>query len=403
MSKLIITLVLAVAVMLVGCANDRLGLESAATNKSVVQEPGFAFADDSSFVESAVAARAPSPMAEMEVIREVVREMETSGDGAAGMSGAMQTSQRKVISSASISLVVDVVETAIKQAQTAVEGLGGFVEHLSSSGGSRQEQANMTLRVPQEQFSTAVAVIEGLGVVESRNLGSEDVSAQFIDLGARLKSSLGEEKSLLSLLERTSTVGEILAIERELFRVRADIERSQGQLNFLERRVDLATINLFLVPLEDRVAVPPSASLSIEVTVVGERVNAIKAMVASVDGTTDGVFHSLRFGRERADLTLNVFTRDFDRIIEFLEDQGEVLTKELTEETSGTVSGSNLPEKPNGRIQVSLLDESGVEGFPVWGVIGIILGSIAGSVVIIFLGYRGLMLIRQRGSGGRFE
>lgn len=65
-----------------------------------------------------------------------------------------------------------------------------------------------------------------MGAVESRNLGTEDVSAQFIDLEARLKSSLGEEQSLLRLLERASTVGEILTIERELFRVRADIERS---------------------------------------------------------------------------------------------------------------------------------------------------------------------------------
>ena len=204
-------------------------------------------------------------------------------------------------------------------------------------------------------------------------------------------------------MERTSTVGEILTIERELFRVRADIERSQGQLNFLERRVDMATINLFLVPLEDRVAVPPSASLGIDVDGVGERVDAIKAMVASADGTVDRVFLSVRFGRERADLTLNVFTRDFARIVDFLEDQGEVTTKELTEQTSGTVSGSNLPEKPNARIEVSLLDESGVGGFPVLGVVGIILGAIAGGAVVLFLGYRGLMLFRQRGGGGRFD
>jgi hypothetical protein len=403
MSKLIITLVLAVAVMLAACASDQLGLESAATSKSAIQGLDFAFADDSPFLESALSVGVPAPMAEMEVIREVVRESAASAGGVSASNGAMQIAQRKVISSASISLVVDVVETAIEQAQAAVEGLGGFVEHLSSSGGPRQQQASMTLRVPQEQFSAAVSAIEALGAVESRNLGTEDVSAQFIDLEARLKSSLGEEQSLLRLLERTSTVGEILTIERELFRVRADIERSQGQLNFLERRVDLATINLFLVPLEDRVAVPPSASLGIDVDGVGERVDAIKAMVASADGTVDRVFLSVRFGRERADLTLNVFTRDFARIVDFLEDQGEVTTKELTEQTSGTVSGSNLPEKPNARIEVSLLDESGVGGFPVLGVVGIILGAIAGGAVVLFLGYRGLMLFRQRGGGGRFD
>ena len=48
------------------------------------------------------------------------------------------------------------------------------------------------------------------------------------------------------MLGRTSTVSEVLTIERELTRVRSDIERFQGQLNFLERRIDLATITVSL-------------------------------------------------------------------------------------------------------------------------------------------------------------
>ena len=83
--------------------------------------------------------------------------------------------------------------------------------------------------------------------MQSKNLGSEDVSEWSIDMQARLKSSLREEESLLSLLGRTSTVSEVLTIERELTRVRSDIERFQGQLNFLERRIDLATITVSLL------------------------------------------------------------------------------------------------------------------------------------------------------------
>ena len=100
--------------------------------------------------------------------------------------------------------------------------------------------------MPQAQFSSAVEQIELVGKVQSKNLGSEDVSERFIDLQARLKSSLREDESFLSLLDRTSTVIEVLAIERELTRVRLDIERLQGQLNFLERRIDLATITVSL-------------------------------------------------------------------------------------------------------------------------------------------------------------
>ena len=113
--------------------------------------------------------------------------------------------------------------------------------------------------MPQAQFSSAVEQIELVGKVQSKNLGSEDVSERFIDLQASLKSSLREEESLLSLLGRTSTVSEALTIERELTRVRSDIERFQGQLNFLERRIDLATITVSLASPHRSSGQPPSA------------------------------------------------------------------------------------------------------------------------------------------------
>ena len=134
-------------------------------------------------------------------------------------SGALQTAQRKVISSASITVELKNISEATTQVRVIAESLGGFVEQLSSSGGPQRQRATMTIRVPQDQFFPALERIEALGTVQSRNIGSEDVSEQFIDLEAHLKSALGEEQSLLSLLERAGTVSEVLAIERELFRV----------------------------------------------------------------------------------------------------------------------------------------------------------------------------------------
>ena len=98
------------------------------------------------------------------------------------------------------------MEAAIDQVRAIAEGLGGFVEQLSSSGEPSHERANITMRVPQENFLTTLERIEDPGKVRSRNLGTEDVSEQFIDLEARLKSSLREEVSLLSLLERAGAV-----------------------------------------------------------------------------------------------------------------------------------------------------------------------------------------------------
>ena len=217
----------------------------------------------------------------------------------------------------------------------------------------------MTIRVPQDQFFTALERIEALGEVQSKNVGSEDVSEQFIDLEARLKSSLREEESLLSLLGRSVTVSEVLAIERELARVRSEIERWQGQLNFLERRVALATIIVSLFPPQVPVALPPSGSLSLEVEDVTFSLEETRRTVVRFDGEVDQVIVTVRDGKERADLTLRVPEADFNRVIVLLEAQGKVKTKELREGTGTEQSseGAGVDEEPEARIELSLLEE----------------------------------------------
>ena len=103
-------------------------------------------------------------------------------------------------------------------------------------------------------------------------------------------------------------MSEILTIERELSRVRSQVERLQGQLNFLERRVELATISVNLFPPKEVVAEPPSASVTIQVSDVTGSVDQVKAMVSALDGMLDRVSLLLRDGKERADLSLRVFT-----------------------------------------------------------------------------------------------
>ena len=311
-------------------------------------------------------------------------EMSNGGGGFAGSAHALQTARRQVISTAEITLSVSVVQTAIDQTQSAVVGMGGFVERLSSSGGPRRQRANMTIRVPQAQFFSAISRIEALGVVQSRNLGAEDVSAQFIDLEARLKSSLREEESLLGLLERTQSVAEVLAIERELFRVRAEIERAQGQLNFIERRVDLATIDLTLVPIDGQVASPPSASFIIGVDDVGASVSGAKGMVASVDGLVDRVFFSVDSDREDADLSVRVHAKDFERVVDFLEAQGDVRSKTLSESSGLTPNNAAPLGRPEAAIEIVFSGGSG-GGRSILMVIGIVLGAIVLVVVALLL------------------
>ena len=377
MAKLITLVMVGLLLFLLACSGEPEFAESpdSADELSVTSQSKFAA------VEEAGVFAAPAALS---------FAMGDTEDGRVAAGLALQTLQRKVISSATISIKVKVVEEAMAQIRTFAEDVGGFVEQLSSSGSDKRQQASMTVRVPQDQFFTALERIETLGEVQSKNVGSEDVSEQFIDLDARLRSTLREEESMLALLGRSVTVSEVLAIERELARVRSEIERLQGQLNFLERRVALATISIFLSPPKVQLALPPSGSLSMEVADVTGSLEEAKARVVSLDGLVEEVFLSVLDGKEKADLTLRVRTADFDRMMAFLESQGKVKLKEVREgtvqdeiegDTSQPSGGAGDEEEPEARIELSLLEEDGFLSLAL--IFGITVAS--GAVVLLFL------------------
>ena len=368
MGKLLIFIAILSAALLLACGSpsspQSTGAETVEFSKDSRNGVGFA---DSAGVRGPAGAPVPAvasnpsgviqgldSLSEEFNLAESAAEIRRAGDGDA--SSTLQTTQRRIISNASISIEVETVEAAIDQVRSIAEGLGGFVEHLSSFGSDENQQANMTLRLPQDQFVTAVDRIEELGKVRARNLGNEDVSEQFIDLEARLKSSLREEESLLSLLERANQVSEILTIERELSRVRTDIERVQGQLNFLERRVDLATVSVSLFRPSSRLPEPPSAIMVIKESNVSDRVSEVKNLTATLNGEIDQVLLSTKDGRERADISLRVFPQDFEQVMSVLESQGKIVSRNVREGFTPAQTEDVSPENPNARIEVSFTE-----------------------------------------------
>ncbi len=357
-----------------------------------------AIAEDSPAVdgrESAVDEISRGASTQMEVLVETaaIQVVGDSGPASGASSGALEIVGRKVISAASLSIEVELVDPTVSEVRHIAEELGGFVERIGSSGDRDSQYATMTIRVPQQVFFTAIDRIEALGVVQSRNVGSDDVSEQFIDLEARLKSSLREEESLLSLLDRATTVSEILTIERELSRVRSEVERLQGQLTFLERRVDLATISLTLFS-PDETTVPPAASLTIEVSAITGGVDEVKRLIGLKEGELDMVALSIRKGAERADISLRVFTPDFSGVLTAIERQGKLLSKELQEGTAPVAEEAARTGDPDARI--NLVFVKGEE--PNWGVISAIVAPISVALLglLLYVTYR---VGRRRGAG----
>ncbi len=168
----------------------------------------------------------------------------------------LETLNRMIIYTAQLGLKVDNVDSAMNEIRNITENLGGFVSGAFMSKKDGQKMGVITIRVPQENFNTAIMVIEMLGDVESKDVKGEDVTEQYVDLKARLSNFQREEQRLTEILAMCKTVEEVLRVESELNRVRGEIERLTGQIQYLETRVDLATITVSLSEAKPWIEIP---------------------------------------------------------------------------------------------------------------------------------------------------
>lgn len=142
--------------------------------------------------------------------------------------------QRVVIYNAALRIVVSHVDEAIKEMERIAELRGGYVQRIKMD--------QITIRIPVQQYQSAVASVEELGQVTERELEALDVTEEFVDLEARLRNAKNVRNRFEALLERAETVEAALAVEKELQRVNEEIERLKAKLELIKNRMAFSTI-----------------------------------------------------------------------------------------------------------------------------------------------------------------
>lgn len=151
----------------------------------------------------------------------------------------------KIIRTVTLAIMTRDVGAVRPAIESLLKNVGGFVGTMQASGDGRSASLRATLRVPVNSLDRAVAALRGLGRVTDETQSGEDVSEQVRDLEARLTNSRNTEKRLTEVLRtRTGDVSDVLQVEREMARVREEIERMDAERIDLERRVAYATITL---------------------------------------------------------------------------------------------------------------------------------------------------------------
>lgn len=175
-----------------------------------------------------------------------VAETDTSG-------GAPQslTADRKIVRSAQLSIIVKDAPTAALDVARIAERAGGYVtqssESRSTEGGQRTAQVEM--RVPAAQLDNVLDQLRHYGIrVDSEAVSANDMTAQYVDMDARLRNLRAEENQYLEIMQRAGTIKDTLAVAEQLSSTREQIEQLQGQLTLLQHQVEMSQIDVSLMP-----------------------------------------------------------------------------------------------------------------------------------------------------------
>ncbi|KXS44651.1 MAG: hypothetical protein AWU59_357 [Methanolobus sp. T82-4] len=164
--------------------------------------------------------------------------------GGAGTGSA----NRKTITTVEMSMEVDDAAATIDTITDATIASGGYVSSSSvydlNYNSDARKAGYITVRVPESDYPVFLETVEGLGDVQSKSVSGQDVTEEYIDVSARLENLRNQEARLNEILNMSTTVEEVLSVEKELERVRGEIESLTGRLEYLDNRIEFTTINI---------------------------------------------------------------------------------------------------------------------------------------------------------------
>jgi hypothetical protein len=175
---------------------------------------------------------------------------------------------RKVIRTGRIEILVGTYDDARAKIDALVEQAGGYVD--STNVNRRQDQisdATIVVRLPQNAFGSIIPKLREIGEVLSESTNANDVTEEYVDISARLASSRILEKRLLELAsDKTGNIDQVLSVERELARVRGEIEGYEGHLRQWNDQIAMSTLTLSVQTKRPEIVAAPA-----HVPTLGER------------------------------------------------------------------------------------------------------------------------------------
>jgi hypothetical protein len=237
---------------------------------------------------------------------------------------APELANRKLVRNATVELEIVSFDDAVQKITAFANEDRGYVATTNS-----QKQANGKLRgqvivkVLPENLDRLLQKLRGLGELKNQTLGTEDVTKAYFDTDARLKNAHVMEQRLIDMLNtKTGKVSDLLQVEKELGRVREEIEKMQGELKYWDSQVQFATVTISLAEkdMEEPAAflLKERAQLSLYAPDVERIYNQIKALASSRSRgmqITNAQLNRDYSGRVSATMSMLIVPEESDAVI----------------------------------------------------------------------------------------
>jgi hypothetical protein len=267
-------------------------------------------------------------------------------------SPASALANRKLIRNATVELVIISFDDAAQKITAFASEERGYVATTNS-----EKQANGKLRgqvvvkVLPENLDRFLQKIRALGELKNQALGTEDVTKAYFDTDARLKNARVMEQRLIDMLKaKTGKVADLLQVEKELGRVREEIEKMQGELKYWDSQVQFATVTISLSEkgMEEPAAflLKERAQLALYAPDVEKIYNYIKGLASPKVQITNAQLDRDYSGRVSARVSMLIAPEDSDAVIASVKGFGRVENFQVQTERIAQ-GGTGMSENAN--------------------------------------------------------
>ncbi len=156
-----------------------------------------------------------------------------------------KTVERKLIKEGRVEFESDNLSLTRKTIFEAVKKYNGYVSSDQEYNSPGRKSNTVIIRIPADNFDTLLSdATQGVEKFESKEINVKDVTEEFLDIQARLKTKKELEKRFIDLLKEAKNVSEILEVEMQIGQLRSDIESIEGRLKYLQDRVSFSTLTM---------------------------------------------------------------------------------------------------------------------------------------------------------------